>query len=159
MNITNGFLYQQLIEYAQDYLGVDSMSITGSWTLKISGEKIDFREIESQIGVKATRIMRKGEIVSRVNGPSQRDFCIFERCFADQGEINRASDELLSLLKPHAEYIKGLANDLDITIKLYIQSEYAQIGILLPHGTISKLAEMAFDIELSILSWGNVKDV
>lgn len=135
------------------------MNVSGNWSLIISGDQLDFDDIRKKLLIKPSRIIRKGEIKSKVIGPSQYDVWVFERNFKSRDEIARTLDELLMELQPFEEYIKLLSNDIDIAIKFYIQSDFAQIGATLPAQSIKKLAEMNIRMEISVFSWGKVENI
>lgn len=134
------------------------MSISGSWCLIISGNQINFDEIRDKLRIEPSRTTRKGEVKSKVIGPSQFDSWVFEQKFESSDEIAKTLDKLLAVIHPHKGYINVLSDTFDVIIKFFVQSNFAQIGVALPPYLIKKIAEINVKIEISVLSWGEVEN-
>lgn len=133
------------------------MANSGSCSLLIRGDNLDFNEIEKNLQVKPSRIVKKGEIYSKVIGKSQYDIWILDIKFDNRGAPEDALMNLTSIIHPFKEYVKKLSEIADIRIKCYVQSEYAQLNFELSSRVISELANLNVKMEISILSWGAVK--
>lgn len=134
------------------------MSNSGSCSLLIRGDNLDFNEIEENLQIKPSRIIRKGEIYSKVIGKNQYDIWILDIKFDNNGTPEDALMNLASIIHPFKEYVKKLSMVADVRIKCYVQSEYAQLNFELSSRVISELADLNVKVEISILSWGAVKN-
>ena len=65
---------------------------------------------------------------------------------------------LLNKLMDNEDFLKNLSKNSCIYIKCYVQSDYAQVNYVLSAQTLSKIAQLGIDLEISVLSWGGVKD-
>jgi len=135
------------------------MDYTGSWSFIICGNQLDFEEIKEKIKLIPTRVTRKGDIKSKVTGVSQYDIWIYEQKFVSRSEIMESMENLLKILKPSQEYIHEIANKFNVAMRCYIQSDLAQVGMIIPSRMVVELATMDLNLEISIFSWGGVSDV
>jgi len=133
------------------------MDNTGNCSLIIRGDNINLAEIEENLQIKPSRVVRKGEIISKTIGKSQYNVWVFEIKFGKNKLPNIALEEMLTAISSSKTYLKGLIDTVDIRIKCYVQSDYAQVGFEISPNVLKKLADMNMKLEISILSWGGVK--
>ena len=55
-------------------------------------------------------------------------------------------------------FLVNMRKNTCIYMKCYVQSDYAQINFTLSTRTLYRIAQLGIDLEVSILSWGGVKD-
>ena len=136
------------------------MNDTGWWRLLIRGQDQNFSEIEAMLGIKATSAFKKGHHYdnNEIFKPLTHDVWIFSIDFDDCKSSEQALEELLSLLKPSAEYLQQLSRNLSVQLRWFIQSDYAQIYFELPANLLKALSDMNLKLEISIFSWGGVED-
>lgn len=129
-----------------------------SFSLVITGEKLDFDDINRMLKLQPSKLVRKGEIRSKVIGEALHDIWSYEIKSEVNGEPDKTLKHLLGLLLPANNYIKELSKSVDLYLKCYIQSDYAQIGFGISPEVLNKLAEIGVRLEFSILSWGGVEN-
>ncbi len=130
---------------------------SGNCSLVIRGTELNFNEIEKNLKIKPSRLVTKGEVISKVIGKSQYDLWIYDLKFEELKKTDQDLKKLLSILNPYKSYIQYIAKHADVRIKCYVQSDYAQINFELSPNVIAEIADMNIKLEISILSWGRVK--
>lgn len=133
------------------------MISSGSSSLIIRGDKLNIEEIEENLQIKPSRLVRKGEVISKIIGESQQDIWIYEKKNDDNEMPLNSLKSILSSISSSKGYLHNLANYAELTIKCYVQSEYAQISFKISPSVLKKLASMNIEFEVSILSWGGVE--
>jgi hypothetical protein len=134
-----------------------NLTSSGSCSLILRGNALDFDVIGKELNFPPTRIVRAGQLISKVIEASKHDIGIFEVRQGEEG-INDTMDILLTLLQPHTKFLNSLSNEVEIYVKCYIQSEFAQIGMTFLPEIIGKLATVGLKLEISIFSWGGAED-
>lgn len=133
------------------------MTCSGSWSLIIRGTQLDFAEIGKNIAIAPSRILRKGEVRSAATGPSEFDTWNYEVKFKKEDGLINSLEVLLSELYPCRDFLKALSQSVDVSLRFYVQSDYAQIGIVLPPALLQRMAALNIKFEVSILSWGGIE--
>lgn len=131
---------------------------SGICSLIIRGNKIDFGEIDINLKVKPTKIIKRGDVLSKTIGPSQYDIWIYEIKHDESGDPNKTLKNLLSIFKPSGDFLRMTSKSIDVSVKCFVQSDLAQIGFEFSPEVIRDLADIGIKFELSILSWGGVED-
>lgn len=130
---------------------------SGKCSLIIRGNKLNFVEIEENLNIKPSRIVRHGEIISKTIGESQCDVWVLEMGIDENVLPDKALESLLSTIMSAKAYLQSIANYADLVIKCYVQSDYAQIHFDISPNVLRTLAEFDIKFEISILSWGGAK--
>lgn len=133
-------------------------SKSGNCSLVIRGTEIDFGEIDINLKIKPTRIIRRGDVLSKTIGPSQYDIWIYEIRHDESGDPNKTLKTLLSIFKSSGDFLRMTSKLVDVSVKCFVQSDLAQIGFEFSPEVIKNLADIGIKFELSILSWGGVED-
>lgn len=134
------------------------MVSSGSCSLIIKGDDINIGQVGDKLELTPTRVVRKGEVMSSVVGPSPCASWSYDIHVSDDRPPYFAVDELLTILLPKRSFLEDLSQSHDVSLRLYIQSDLAQISFDLPIRVIRRLADMGLRVEFSILSWGGVED-
>ena len=134
------------------------MSNNGYCSLIITGDNLNLDLIAETLKIEVTEKRRKGEIFNRVIGEVQRDFIRFDEKMNGKYNPDKILVKLLNKLMDNEDFLKNLSKNSCIYIKCYIQSDYAQVNYVLSAQTLSKIAQLGIDLEISVLSWGGVKD-
>ena len=134
------------------------MTHTGSCSLIIKGNGLDFGEINERLKIEPSSVSRKGEIISKSMGENPNDVWIYEMKLKEDEEPNKVLEKLVKVLKPSASFIKTISSTGDVCLRCYIQSDYAQIFFDFSPNVIQDLAQLNIRLEVSILSWGGVED-
>lgn len=129
---------------------------SGNCCLMIRGNDLYFDEIEKNLEIKPSRMVKKGELVSKVVGKSQYDLWTYEIKINETNPPNLILKQLLSKLNPCKAYLQKISMSADILIKCYVQSDYAQISFEFLPDVLKELANLDIKLEISILSWGKV---
>jgi hypothetical protein len=132
------------------------MISSGNCSIIIRGHELNINEIENNLKIKPSRVVRKGEVISNVIGESEYDLWAYEIKLNETQKPGQVLEDLLSLLNPCKTYIQHIAKYTDVRMKCYVQSDYAQINFELSPSIMSELANMEIKLEISILSWGGV---
>ena len=134
------------------------MSNNGYCSLIIKGDNLDFDLIEETLKIKVSEKRRKGEIVNRVIGAVQDDFIRFDEKVSGKYNPDKTLISLLNKLVNHEVFLKNLSQKAFVFINCYVQSDYAQINYVLSAKALNMIAQLGIGLEISIFSWGGVKD-
>lgn len=126
---------------------------SGRCSVIIRGNSLDFDDIAKNIAIKPSQIIRRGEKSSKFRTLNLYDIWIYDVVY-ENNEINKTLENLLIHFEPYDEYLVGLSHDVDVSLRCYIQSDYAEIGWSFYPELLRKLAEMKIKLEFSIFSWG-----
>jgi hypothetical protein len=131
------------------------LNITGEITFRISGKKLDFIEIQKNININPTKIIKKDQyIVGNKRAPY--DIWLYEK--KTNGDF-KGLRELLDEILPFSLFIKRLKkNCFEVSLDCYFRSDYGQIGFELFPDIIDTLNELGLGINFHILSFGGVVD-
>lgn len=127
---------------------------SGNCGLIIRGHELSFNEIENNLKINPLRVVKKGEVISKVVGESEYDLWVYEIKLDEAKKPDQIFRDLLSVLNPYKAYIQNIAKYADVRMKCYVQSDDAQIYFELSPNVIKELASMGIKLEISILSWG-----
>lgn len=127
----------------------------GRFSLLLHGDELPMEEIEQMLGLKAVRALRKGDVVNQLPLiKAETDEWIYTiPLVAPEGE-DAGLNQLLSHLAQHGEALKQLQQRYGVELRMYVQSDYAQMAYSLMPETLSKLAELSLPLSVSSLSWG-----
>lgn len=134
------------------------MSNSGYCSLIIKGDDLDFDLIEETLKIEVSEKRRRGEVVNRTIGAVQSDFIRFNEKVSGKYNPDKTLISLLNKLMDHEVFLKNLSQRAAVFINCYVQSDYAQINYVLSVETLNKIAQLGIGLEISIFSWGGVKD-
>jgi hypothetical protein len=134
------------------------MSNSGYCSLIITGDKLELDLIAETLKIEVSEKRRRGEIFNRVIGEVQRDFIRFDEKMNGKYNPDKILATLLNKLMDNEDFLKNLSKNSSIYIKCYVQSDYAQVNYVLSAKTLNKIVQLGIDLEISVLSWGGVKD-
>ena len=127
------------------------------FSLIIHGDGLSVENIESNLGLKATRMIRRGEVLNRlplIEAPA--DEWVYTVSLTDPEGTDAEWNSLLSHLTSRKEALAALRESCSVTLRLYVQSDYAQIAYCLSPETMGKLVALGMPMSISSLSWGEV---
>lgn len=90
----------------------------------------------------------KGEIISRVVPPLDMNVFTFTFDLCGEDDISR----FISIINDLDT--DKLKENNDVRLRLFLQSDNAQVYFLLPQDVIQAVAGLNIDMEISVLSWG-----
>ena len=140
-----------------DQQGLSTMG-PGVLSLMISGDGLDFAAIEKGLALSATDTRTKGELLNKLPPiVSEEDCWLHEIQLSDKKGSDPGMHALLSVLEAACDTLAALRARHEVILRLYIQSEYAQIFYRLMPDTLSRLARIGLPLEVSMVSWGGLR--
>lgn len=136
------------------------MKISGSFTLSISDPNLDFKDIERNIGIQPTKLIKKGQLLTKLESrKAPYDIWLYEIKVLDEGDVLEYLAKLLKDLLPYSKYIQKISKCYDqVTINCYLRSDFAQMGFEITYEIINMLQKLSLGINFHILSFGRVED-
>lgn len=134
------------------------MSNSGYCSLIVLGDNLDLDLIEERLKIKASEKWKKGEIFNNIVEKLDRDFIRFDEKMNGKYNPDKTLTALVDKLKDKELFLKNLSKEACVYMKCYVQSDYAQIYYTISSETINKISQLDIDLDISILSWGGVKD-
>ena len=138
-------------------MGLD-MSNRGFCSLIVEGDNLDLDLIEKTLKMEASKKRKKGEIVNDIIGEMKNDSIRFDEKTMGEYNPDKTMFALINKLMDNKTFIKDLSNRAHIYLVCYVQSDYAMIDYTLSAKTLNVINELGVDLEISIFSWGGVKD-
>ena len=134
-----------------------STMMPGVLSLMIAGDGLDFAAIERDLALRATDTRTKGELLNKLPPiVSEEDCWLHEVQLSDQKGLDPRMHALLSALEAASEALTALRAEHEVILRLYLQSDYAQIFYRLMPDTLSRLARIGLPLEVSMVSWGGL---
>ena len=128
---------------------------TGRFSLMIRGETLSTKELEQGLGLAATSLVRKGELLNRLPRiEAADDLWVHEIPLSAPDDTDSGLNDLLEQLLAHRTFLLEQAKTKQVTLRLYVRSSRAHITYSLMPETLQKLNEIGLPLELSSLSWG-----
>lgn len=132
------------------------MEFHGSITFDISDEKsidVDFGE-----DIIPTKTVRKGDVIFRDRrAPKNRWMYILE--FENEEEYYPNLERMIDQLCKRSEYVNQLTKIYEeVSINIFIGSDFAQIGFVLPNHILKKIALLDCEVSIEIISFGMVEE-
>lgn len=126
--------------------------------LTIHGMDLPVEQIEAGLKVKATRLIRKGEELNRlpliVAAEDEWQYAV--SLTAHHGK-DAGLNDLLTLINDKAELLQPMKEKGQVSLRLYVQSDNAQMAYQLMPETLAKIVATGLPLDVSSLSWGEVK--
>ena len=129
------------------------------FSLILAGENLPVEHISQMLGLEPTRIIRKGDMFNRL-----------PLMIADQDEWDRTINltnahdtdtdlnDLLAQIIVHTGELKAFADSgISIKLRMYVQSDYAQMSYRLMAETLSRLVATGLPLDVSSMSWGEIQ--
>ena len=125
------------------------------FSLLLHGESLPMEQIESMLELKATRTLHKGDVINRLPliEAADDEWMHTISLSAPQTE-DTGLNQLLSHLLAHGEAMAQLKAAFSVELRMYVQSDYAQMAYSLMSETLKKLAAIDLPLSISSLSWG-----
>lgn len=127
------------------------------FSLIVQGDGLDVGRIESSLGLKATRMIRKGEELNRLPlVVAPEDEWVYAISLTEPEGADGEWNALLSRLQERREQLTALKQNYQVTLRMYVQSDYAQMAYQLMPETMEKVVAIGLPLNVSSLSWGEV---
>ena len=127
------------------------------FSLIVQGDGLDVNRIESNLGLKATRMIRKGEELNRLPlVVAPQDEWVHAVALTEPEGTDGEWNALLTRLLERREQLYAIKQDYQVTLRMYVQSDYAQMAYQLMPETMEKVVAVGLPLNVSSLSWGEV---
>ena len=127
------------------------------FSLIVQGDGLDVNRIESSLGLKATRMIRKGEELNRLPlVVAPEDEWVYAISLTEPEGTDGEWNALLSRLQERREQLNALKQTYQVTLRMYVQSDYAQMAYQLMPETMEKVVAIGLPLNVSSLSWGEM---
>ncbi|MFD2117634.1 DUF4279 domain-containing protein [Paenibacillus yanchengensis] len=131
--------------------------LSGACSLLIRGEGLDKESIDNNLKITHTGYIIKGQSIKHSKITAPKDVWTYEMKFQQDEKPSTVLRNLIMKLIPVKNYLYDDKFE-DICIRMYLQSEWAQMYFDLSAAIIKVLAELNIRFEVSILSWGGVQE-
>lgn len=129
----------------------------GRFSLILRGDTIPVARVEQLLALAATRVVRKGEVLNRLPEiVADTDEWVYSISLTTPEGADAELNSLLQHLESHAEAIHTLRETYQVELRMYVQSDYAQIAYCLMPETLRKLVAIGLPLGVSSLSWGEI---
>ncbi|MBQ2928998.1 MAG: DUF4279 domain-containing protein [Clostridia bacterium] len=130
----------------------------GRFSLVMEGNDLPAAEIEQKLGIKATRVIRKGDVLNRLPlMTAETDEWAHTIELTNAESTDTALNDLLAQIIVHTGELKAFAErGIKVQLRMYVQSDYAQMSYRLMPETLSRLVATGLPLEVSSMSWGEL---
>lgn len=128
------------------------------FSLILEGNHLPVEKISAAMGLEPTRVIRKGDVLNRLPLMlAEHDEWTCTIDLTNAQDTDAALNELLAQIILHKTEMKTLAEQgIGVSMRLYVQSDYAQMSYRLMPETLSRLVATGLPLEVSSISWGEV---
>lgn len=128
------------------------------FTLILEGENLPVERINEVLGLQATRIIRKGDVMNRLPlMVAENDEWNLTIDLSNYQGTDTALNDLLAQIILHNAAVKAFeAEGIRVKMHLYVQSDYAHISYRLMPETLSRLVATGLPLDISSMSWGEL---
>lgn len=125
--------------------------------LLVSGSDLPFDEINRLLELKPTSVVHKGDLINRLPEVyAEQDEWIYVLQLSAPSGTDMEMVHFLEHLTHHRDNIHQVKKLGRVTLRLRVQSDYAQMTYNLTPATLGWLAGINLTLEISSLSWGEV---
>lgn len=130
----------------------------GRFSLVMEGNDLPAADIEQKLGIKATRVIRKGDVLNRLPlMTAETDEWAHTIELTNAESTDTALNDLLAQIIVHTGELKVFAErGIKVQLRMYVQSDYAQMSYRLMPETLSRLVATGLPLEVSSMSWGEL---
>ena len=127
------------------------------FSLMIEGEGLPIEQISRALELEATRVIHTGDTLNRLPLiTATADEWTYTLELASPDGVDTQLNHLLAQLILHHDALNELARDWKLTLRLFVQSDYAHISYKLMPETLQRLVALGLPLDVSSLSWGEV---
>ena len=116
----------------------------------------DAKQLEIDLGAEMmpTKIVNKGNVVA-LGRKAPKNRWLYKISYGNEKEYLECLDKMATQLSGKAEYVNELTRIYEeVSIIIYMRSEFAEIGYSIPSHILKKLALLDCPLNFSILSFG-----
>ena len=122
-----------------------------SATLRVHGDLVPFAEIEQELGVAPTHLHRKGERRGPRSPEYRDDAWHYEPPVPETEPLARHLDALWAVVRPAAEYLKGLKSRCKVDVFCGYRSNCDTAGFEVPHTSLELFAALEVPFGVSVV--------
>ena len=127
------------------------------FSLIFRGESLPFDDISARMGLQPTTVIRRGDLLNRLPRiEATADEWVHAIPLTNPEGADDALNDLLETVCAHRTELNALESSCQVTLRLYVQSDRAQIAYRLMPETLQKLVATALPLDLTSLSWGEI---
>ena len=130
----------------------------GRFSLILEGNDLPAEVIEQKLHIQPTRIIRKGDVLNRLPlMAAEHDEWAHTIDLTNADNTDTALNDLLAQLIVNAAALKELAESgMSVKLRLYVQSDYAQMAFRLMPETLQRLVATGLPLDVTSMSWGEL---
>ena len=126
----------------------------------INGEIVfdiaDIKHLEVDLGaeMKPTKIVNKDDVVA-LGRKAPKNRWLYKISYGNEKEYLESLDKMVNQLSGKAEYVNELTRTYEeVSITIYMRSEFAELGCSIPSQILKKLALLDCPLNFSVFSFG-----
>lgn len=115
-------------------------------------------EVDFGTDILPTRVINKGDVVA-LGRKAPKFRWMYEIKYSGENEYLDCLEKMLIQLCEKKEYVNHLTKIYEeVSINIFIRSDFAEIGYSLPHHVLSKMSELNCTFNFDIFSFGMAMD-
>lgn len=125
---------------------------------KIVFDIADVKRLEVDLGAEMipTKSVNKDDVIA-LGRKALKNRWLYKISYGNEKEYLESLDKMLTQLSSKAEYVNELTRTYEeVSITIYIRSEFAEIGCSIPSYILKKLSLLDCPLNFNILSFGMV---
>ena len=128
------------------------------FSLILEGDNLPAERITQELRLEPTRVIRKGDVLNRLPlMTAEHDEWARTIDLTNAESTDTALNDLLAQLIVQHAALKALADSgIRVSLRLYVQSDYAQMSYRLMPETLSRLVATGLPLEVTSISWGEL---
>lgn len=130
----------------------------GRFSMVLEGTDLPVAEIEQALNIQPTHIIRKGEVLNKLPLMiAENDEWAHTISLTNSQNTDAALNDLLAQIIVHAGELKEMAaKGISVKLRLYVQSDYAQMSYRLMPETLTRLVATGLPLDVTSMSWGEL---
>lgn len=140
-----------------DTAGAPITSCSASLRIEgVASDPLDFDQVERELCVTPTRVMRCGEGLLRRDKTASTDVWVYRAEVKGDRPLADHLDALKEKLDPHAEALRAIASKWKASIYCDYFSDLGQAYISIPSSLTKMFADYGVELVIYIFSWGGI---
>lgn len=128
------------------------------FSLILQGDDLPVEKISAAMQLEPTRVIHKGDVLNRLPlMVAECDEWTRTIDLTNAQDTDTALNDLLAQIILHTGDLKAFAdNGIAVQLRMYVQSDYAQMSYRLMPETLQRLVATGLPLEVSSMSWGEI---